>query len=179
MARIPRGPVSPPPITCFLQGIMKVVLQRVSHAQVTVAQRLLGRIGSGLLIFLGVGKGDTARQVNDMVDKIVNLRIFENEEGRFDRSLLDLGGEVLVVSQFTLYADCRKGRRPSFTEAASPEEALPLYEKFIEELRSRGIRVESGEFGERMEVELLNQGPVTICLETLPSNGPEALSSGG
>lgn len=145
---------------------MRVLLQRVSHAQVSVGQRVLGSIGKGLLLFLGVREGDTTRQVHEMVEKIVNLRIFENEQGRFDSSLLDVGGEILVVSQFTLYADCRKGRRPSFSEAASPSKALPLYERFIEELKSRGIRVESGSFGERMEVELLNQGPVTILLET-------------
>ncbi len=120
------------------------------------------------MIFLGVGKGDTHREVMEMVEKIVNLRIFENEEGRFDRSILDLQGEALVVSQFTLYADCRKGRRPSFTEAASPQEALPLYHKFIEELSSRGLHVEAGSFGERMQVELVNEGPVTICLEMSP-----------
>lgn len=118
------------------------------------------------MIFLGVGRGDTTRQVIEIIDKIVNLRIFENEQGRFDSSLLDVGGEVLVVSQFTLYADCRKGRRPSFTEAAAPNEAQVLYERFIEELKLRGIHVECGSFGERMEVELLNQGPVTIFLET-------------
>ncbi|MEJ5378033.1 MAG: D-aminoacyl-tRNA deacylase [bacterium] len=147
---------------------MRVVIQRVSRAQVTSGQSLLGRIEKGLLIFLGVGKGDTHREVTEMVEKIVNLRIFENEEGRFDRSLLDLQGEVLVVSQFTLYADCRKGRRPSFTEAASPQEALPLYHKFIEELSCRGLHVEAGSFGERMQVELVNEGPVTICLEISP-----------
>lgn len=153
----------------FFQGIMRVLLQRVSHAQVTAGHSLLGRIGRGLLVFLGVGKGDTLRQVNELVDKIVNLRIFENEQGRFDSSLLDVGGAILVVSQFTLYADCRKGRRPSFSEAAPPGEALPLYERFIEELKSRGIHVESGSFGERMEVELVNEGPVTIFLEASPS----------
>ncbi len=147
---------------------MKVLLQRVSHAQVTAGQRLLGRINRGLLVFLGVGKGDSTRQVTELVDKILNLRIFENEQGRFDSSLLDVGGEILVVSQFTLYADCKKGRRPSFTEAAPPHEALPLYQKFIEELKRRGVRVESGSFGERMEVKLVNEGPVTIFLETSP-----------
>ena len=147
---------------------MKVLLQRVSYAQVTSRQRLLGRIGRGLLVFLGVGKGDSAGQVKELIDKILNLRIFENEQGRFDSSLLDVGGEILVVSQFTLYADCKKGRRPSFTEAAPPHEALPLYEKFIEELKLRGVRVESGGFGERMEVKLVNEGPVTIFLETPP-----------
>jgi len=147
---------------------MKVLLQRVTYAQVTSRQRLLGRIGRGLLVFLGVGKGDSAGQVKELIDKILNLRIFENEQGRFDSSLLDVGGEILVVSQFTLYADCKKGRRPSFTEAAPPHEALPLYEKFIEELKLRGVRVESGGFGERMEVKLVNEGPVTIFLETPP-----------
>lgn len=147
---------------------MRVLLQRVSHAQVTVGQRLLGRIGKGLLVFLGVGRGDTTGQVKEMVDKILNLRIFENEQGRFHSSLLEVGGEILVVSQFTLYAECRKGRRPSFTEAASPEEALDLYDRFIEELKSRGLRVESGGFRERMQVELVNEGPVTIFLETPP-----------
>jgi D-tyrosyl-tRNA(Tyr) deacylase len=147
---------------------MKVLLQRVSYAQVTSGQRLLGRIGRGLLVFLGVGKGDSGGQVKELIDKILNLRIFENEQGRFDSSLLDVGGEILVVSQFTLYADCKKGRRPSFTEAAPPHEALPLYEKFIEEIKLRGVRVESGGFGERMEVKLVNEGPVTIFLETPP-----------
>jgi len=153
---------------------MRAILQRVSHAQVTAGQRLLGRIGHGLVVFLGVGKEDTLGEVRDMVEKIINLRVFENDGGRFDRSLLDVGGEVLVVSQFTLYGDCRKGRRPSFTDAAHPQQALPLYERFIEELRAKGVHVESGRFGEKMEVSLVNQGPVTIWLEMASSVGRAA-----
>lgn len=103
-----------------------------------------------------------------MAEKIVHLRVFENDQGRFDRSLMDVGGEVLVVSQFTLYGDCRKGRRPSFTDAAPPEHAMPLYVQFIEELKAKGIRVGSGSFGERMDVSLVNQGPVTMWLEVGP-----------
>jgi D-aminoacyl-tRNA deacylase len=147
---------------------MRALVQRVSNARVSVRREPVGSIGPGFLVFLGVGRGDSPREVGEMTDKLVHLRVFENEDGRFDRSLLDIGGEALVISQFTLYGDCRKGRRPSFTEAAPPEEAVRLYELFIEEMRSRGIRVASGRFGERMEVALVNQGPVTLWLEIPP-----------
>ena len=117
------------------------------------------------MIFLGVGRGDTAEKCQEMAQKICHLRIFENEEGKFHYSVMDVGGEVLVVSQFTLYADCSRGRRPSFTQAAMAETATVLYGKFINELRNMGLRVESGIFGKHMEVSLVNDGPVTIFLE--------------
>lgn len=148
---------------------MRALLQRVSEAEVSVSGRPVGRIGPGLLIFLGVGKGDSLKEAREMAHKVVNLRVFEDQDGRFNRSLLDERGEVLVVSQFTLYADCRKGRRPSFTGAAAPEEALSLYGQFMEELRAKGVRVESGSFGDRMEVRLVNQGPVTLWLDIPPA----------
>jgi len=150
---------------------MRALLQRVNMAQVTVGDRTVGRIGSGVLVFLGVGTGDGPPQARELAEKIVNLRIFENLSGRFDLSLLDVKGEVLVVSQFTLYADCRKGRRPSFSQAAPPEAARALYGLFIEELAASGLRVESGIFGEHMRVSLVNDGPVTLLLEVPPRDG--------
>jgi D-tyrosyl-tRNA(Tyr) deacylase len=144
---------------------MKAVVQRVSHASVRVGEELAGEIGAGLCVLLGVARGDGPAEASRLAGKVARLRIFEDDEGRFDRSLLDTGGEALVVSQFTLLADTAKGNRPSFTEAAPPEEAEPLYEAFCAELRRLGVRVETGVFGARMEVELVNDGPVTIALE--------------
>jgi len=135
-------------------------VQRVSSARVTPG----GEIGSGLCVLLGVAEGDTASDVERLAGKVARLRIFENDEGKFDRSLLDVGGEALVVSQFTLLADTAKGNRPSFAEAARPEQAERLYEAFCAALRDVGVRVETGAFGERMAVELVNDGPVTIVL---------------
>lgn len=150
---------------------MKALLQRVSMAYVTAGQETLGRIGGGILVFLGIGMGDGPVQARDLAEKIVHLRIFEGLDGRFDLSLLDVKGEALVVSQFTLYADCRRGRRPSFSQAAPPETARELYQVFLEELAAKGVKVESGRFGEHMEVSLVNDGPVTLMLEVRPPDG--------
>lgn len=140
-------------------------------AYVTAGQETLGRIGGGILVFLGIGMGDGPVQARDLAEKIVHLRIFEGLDGRFDLSLLDVKGEALVVSQFTLYADCRRGRRPSFSQAAPPETARELYQVFLEELAAKGVKVESGRFGEHMEVSLVNDGPVTLMLEVRPPDG--------
>ncbi len=139
---------------------MRAVVQRVSRAAVTPG----GAIGAGLCILLGVAEGDGEHDAVQLAGKIARLRVFQNEEGRFDRSLLDTGGAALVVSQFTLLADTAKGNRPSFTAAARPEQAEPLYERFCSELRALGVTVETGVFGARMAVELTNDGPVTIVL---------------
>jgi D-aminoacyl-tRNA deacylase len=143
---------------------MKTVVQRVSEARVRVREELTGEIGAGVCVLLGVARGDGAAEAQRLAEKVARLRIFEDEEGRFDRSLLDVVGEALVVSQFTLVADTAKGNRPSFGEAAPPAEAEPLYEAFCEALRAQGVRVATGVFGARMTVELLNDGPVTIVL---------------
>jgi len=145
---------------------MRAVAQRVKEAWVRVDGEEVGRIGRGLLVLVGVGKEDSSEDVDYLARKLPHLRIFEDEEGRFNLSLLEVGGEVLVVSQFTLFGDCRKGRRPSFTEAAEPERAKPLYEELIERLQGEGVRVERGSFGARMEVGLVNDGPVTILLDS-------------
>ena len=144
---------------------MKAVVQRVSRARVTVAGEVTGEIGAGLCVLLGVARVDEAPAADRLAAKVAQLRVFENDEGRFDRSLLDVHGEALVVSQFTLIASTEKGNRPSFTEAAPPEQAEPLYEAFCEALQGLGIDVARGTFGARMEVELVNDGPVTIVLE--------------
>jgi D-tyrosyl-tRNA(Tyr) deacylase len=144
---------------------MRAVIQRVSRASVTIEGRTVGAIGAGLLVLLGVGKQDSAAQVEWMADKIVGLRIFADEHGKMNRDLAAAGGAVLVVSQFTLYGDVAKGRRPSFVDAAPPETAVPLYEAFIAALRQRGLKVETGEFGAMMDVELVNDGPVTLIVE--------------
>jgi D-tyrosyl-tRNA(Tyr) deacylase len=143
---------------------MKTVVQRVSEARVRVREELAGEIGAGVCVLLGVARGDGAAEAQRLAEKVARLRIFEDEGGRFDRSLLDVGGEALVVSQFTLIADTAKGSRPSFGEAAPPADAEPLYEAFCEALRAQGVRVATGVFGARMTVELVNDGPVTIVL---------------
>lgn len=145
---------------------MRALLQRVSRASVTVNEQVVGKIGLGLLVLLGVGKDDSEAQVKTMADKIVYLRIFGDDEGKMNRSLLDVGGEVLVVSQFTLYADMRRGRRPSFIDAAPPSIAEPLVERFKAAIADYGLRVAGGIFGAYMEVELVNSGPVTIWLDS-------------
>ena len=145
---------------------MRAVIQRVNRAQVRVEGKIAGEIARGLLVLLGVGRGDTLKEADYLLDKILNLRIFEDAEGKMNLSLLDVGGELMVISQFTLYADCRKGRRPSFTDAGSPEQAKALYEYFISQARSRGLIVASGVFQALMEVELVNFGPVTILLDS-------------
>lgn len=146
---------------------MRVLLQRVTRGRVAVGDRTVGAIGAGLVLLVGVADGDDEAIATRMAEKIVNLRIFADEQGRFNRSLLDVSGEVLVVSQFTLFADCRKGRRPSFDGAGRPEVAKPLCDFFAEELRRLGVtRVETGEFGAMMQVEIHNDGPVTIWLDS-------------
>ncbi len=144
---------------------MRAVIQRVRRAAVIINGRAVGEIGPGLAIFLGVARWDGREEVDWMVDKIAGLRIFEDSEGRMDRSVLETSGEGLVVSQFTLYGDARKGRRPDFTAAAGSVEAEPLYNRFVQGLRDRGVPVQSGVFGARMLVQLENDGPVTILLE--------------
>jgi D-tyrosyl-tRNA(Tyr) deacylase len=144
---------------------VKAVVQRVSRASARVGEEVAGEIGAGLFVLLGVARGDGPAEASRLAGKVARLRIFEDAEGHFDRSLLDTRGEALVVSQFTLLADTAKGNRPSFTEAAAPEEAEPLYEAFCEELRQLGVRVATGVFGARMAVELVNDGPVTITLD--------------
>src|SRR6266516_8189077 len=143
---------------------MRALLQRVSHAGVTVDRKVVGQIGQGLLVLLGVGQGDSEVQVKTLADKIAYLRIFGDDEGKMNRSLLDIGGEVLVVSQFTLYADVRKGRRPSFTDAAPPALAERLVGRFQAALATYGLKVEGGVFGAYMEVELLNKTAPTWCI---------------
>jgi D-tyrosyl-tRNA(Tyr) deacylase len=144
---------------------VKAVVQRVSGARVLAGGEVRGEIGRGLCVLLGVARGDDAAAAERLAGRIARLRIFENEEGRFDRSLLDVGGAALVVSQFTLIADTAKGNRPSFGAAAPPEEAEPLYERFCDALRTLGVEVATGVFGTRMEVKLTNEGPVTIVLD--------------
>jgi D-aminoacyl-tRNA deacylase len=144
---------------------MRAVCQRVSEARVLVDGRVAGEIGPGLCVLLGVARGDGAEEAALLAGKVARLRIFEDERRRFDLSLLDLGGAALVVSQFTLIADTAKGNRPSFSEAAPPEDAEPLYERFCAELGARGVTVATGIFGARMHVELTNDGPVTIVLD--------------
>ena len=145
---------------------MRVVLQRVDHGRVRVDGGIIAEIGLGLVILLGVGPNDGDEQVDYLVNKIANLRIFEDEEGKINRSVLDVGGEAIVVSQFTLYADTRKGRRPSFTDAASPEIASPLVDRFVQRLAQEGVQTQTGEFGAHMLVEIHNDGPVTIMLDS-------------
>jgi D-tyrosyl-tRNA(Tyr) deacylase len=145
---------------------MRALLQRVTQASVVVEGSVVGEIGAGLLILLGVAKPDTAADAEYLADKVLNLRIFSDAEGKMNRSLLDIGGSLLVVSQFTLYGDCRKGRRPGFDAAAPPEQARALYESFVEIARRSGLRVETGVFQAHMEVTLVNDGPVTLMLET-------------
>ncbi len=143
---------------------MRIVLQRVNHASVKVDGEIVGKIGKGFLILLGVGKEDTEADLQKYVDKIIKLRIFADENGKTNLSLKDVNGELLVVSQFTLYADCRKGNRPSFTEAGDPETANRLYEKFVELCKEQVEVVEHGVFGADMKVELENDGPFTVVL---------------
>ena len=145
---------------------MRAVVQRVASSRVTVDERVTGEVKRGLLVLLGVTHDDTSKDVDYMVDKVTNLRIFEDENDKMNLSLKDIGGEVMAVSQFTLYGDARKGRRPSFSDAARPDVANPLYEEFVEKLRAQGITVGTGEFGAHMMVELINDGPVTILLES-------------
>ena len=144
---------------------MRAVCQRVSEARVHVRDDVVGEIAAGLVVLLGIERGDEAAAAHRLAGKVARLRIFDDVEGRFDRSVIDVGGAVLVVSQFTLLADTRRGNRPSFTRAAPPEEAEPLYEQFCEAIAGEGIEVARGVFGARMALELVNDGPVTIVLD--------------
>jgi D-tyrosyl-tRNA(Tyr) deacylase len=144
---------------------MRIVLQRVSQASVSVGDRVIAQIGPGLVLLVGVGPHDQPEQARYLAEKVAHLRIFEDQAGKMNRSLLDVGGEVIVVSQFTLFADTRKGRRPSFTDAAQPHIAQPLVDQFTGFLSELGVSTQSGEFGAHMLVEIANDGPVTIILE--------------
>lgn len=145
---------------------MRAVIQRVKSCSVTVGNETVGNIDKGLLVLLGIAKTDKTDDVKYLADKIVNLRIFEDENRKMNRSLMDTGGEMLVVSQFTVLGDCKKGRRPSFSNAAAPDPATELYRIFVEEVREKGVPVETGRFRARMEVNLINDGPVTLILES-------------
>ena len=145
---------------------MRAVVQRVSRASVTVDGEVTGQIGTGFMVLLGVSEEDTASDAEYVANKIIGLRVFEDDDGKMNLSLQDVGGQMLVVSQFTLFGDCRKGRRPSFITAARPEKANELYEKFVELVRGQGIHAETGVFQAMMDVELLNQGPVTLLVDS-------------
>lgn len=145
---------------------MRIILQRVKKASVETGGEVVGQIGQGALVLLGAGKEDSAEDVEYLVEKIINLRIFEDDAGKMNLSVTDIGGEVLIVSQFTLYGDCRKGRRPSFDKAAPPDLAEDLYESFVQRLRDFGVPVQTGKFGAMMDVSLVNWGPVTIMLDS-------------
>lgn len=145
---------------------MRAVIQRVSRAKVTVSGEVAGEIGPGLLVLLGVGTGDTRADADYLADKTIGLRIFEDHDGNMNLSVADTGGALLVVSQFTLYGDVRRGKRPSFDAAAPPPQARELYEYFVDQIRAAGLRCETGRFQETMQVELVNEGPVTILLDS-------------
>jgi D-tyrosyl-tRNA(Tyr) deacylase len=145
---------------------MRAVVQRVIRAEVRVENQIVGRVGPGLLVLVGIEKADTREDGEALAERIVNLRIFDDPQGRMNRSLLETGGGLLCVSQFTLFGDCRKGRRPSYDQAAPSDMARSLYEVFLESLRALGVRVETGQFQAMMEVELVNDGPVTLLLDS-------------
>jgi D-tyrosyl-tRNA(Tyr) deacylase len=151
---------------------MRIVLQRVKEARVEIKEGITGAIGRGLLVFLGVEKGDTEADAQYLVEKVLALRIFPDHEGKMNRSVSDVAGSLLVVSQFTLYGDCRKGRRPSFDRAAPPETARKLYDVFCDLARRSGIEVQTGAFQATMQVQLVNDGPVTLICESPPKTGP-------
>ncbi len=144
---------------------MKVVIQRVKNARVEVLGKVSGSINKGLLLLIGVGEESTEQDISKLVNKISNLRIFEDENGKLNDSILDIGGKILAVSQFTLYANCKKGRRPDFTRASNPDKAISYYERMITEFEKLGLEVEKGIFGAHMHVDLLNDGPVTIIMD--------------
>ncbi|WP_320048020.1 D-aminoacyl-tRNA deacylase [uncultured Ilyobacter sp.] len=145
---------------------MRVVIQRVSKAQVSVEGKVIGKIDKGFLILLGITHRDNEKDANWLVNKISGLRIFSDENGKMNKSIEDIGGEILLISQFTLYGEARKGRRPSFIDAAKPDVAVPLYNKFTKLVKEKGIRISTGEFGADMKVELLNDGPVTMIIDS-------------
>jgi D-tyrosyl-tRNA(Tyr) deacylase len=144
---------------------MRAAVQRVSSARVKVDGAIVGEIGPGLLVLLGITNDDSAQRADWLAEKLVGLRIFEDDEGKMNRSLDEVEGSMLVVSQFTLYGDCRKGRRPSFVDAARPEQAIPLYEAFLRAVQALGVRIATGQFGAMMQVELINEGPVTLIVD--------------
>ena len=150
---------------------MRAILQRVSKGKVTIENQVTGAISSGLVILLGIGHGDTEMELDLMISKIINLRIFSDAEGKFNLSALDVKAEILVISQFTLYADCRKGRRPGFTDAARPEMAAPMCDDFVKKIQEAGLMVQTGIFGADMLVEIHNSGPVTIWLDSKELSG--------
>lgn len=145
---------------------MRAVVQRVKYASVKVDEKIIGKIDKGYLVLLGIEENDDEKDLDYICDKCINLRIFEDEDGKMNKSITDVEGSLLAISQFTLYGDARKGRRPSFITAAQPPKAIPLYEKFIEKVQKAGINTQCGEFGADMQVELLNDGPVTILLDS-------------
>ncbi len=145
---------------------MRAVVQRVSNAQVKIDGKVKGKIGKGFLVFVAVHNKDELSDIDYLTNKIEKLRVFEDEEGKMNLSIKDIGGELLVVSQFTLYGDCRKGNRPSFIDSAKPPKSVDYYELFLEKLQEKGLKVETGEFGADMEVSLINAGPVTILLDS-------------
>lgn len=145
---------------------MRIVVQRVSRAQVSIDEMVTGAIQRGLLVFVGIRREDTEKDLQWLADKVIHLRIFEDEEGKMNKSLADIEGEMLIISQFTLYGDCRKGRRPGFSNAAPPLHAEPLYQQFIREIKNKGIKVATGTFQADMQVELVNDGPVTLLLDS-------------
>lgn len=145
---------------------MRACVQRVSEAKVTVDGSIVGEISNGLLVLLGVAQNDTEADASYLAEKLVGLRIFEDEQGKMNRALADVKGQMLVVSQFTLLGDCRHGRRPSFTDAAAPQLAVPLYERFVELIRAAGIEVQTGQFQAQMQVALVNEGPVTLLIDS-------------
>jgi D-tyrosyl-tRNA(Tyr) deacylase len=145
---------------------MRAVIQRVSEARVRIGDEVVGQVGPGLLVLLGVAKSDSGEKARWLADKIVSLRIFNDEEGKMNRDVAEIEGAILIVSQFTLYGDCSKGRRPSFIDAAPPEMAIPLYEAFINAIKAHGVPTQTGRFGAMMKVELINDGPVTLIIDT-------------
>lgn len=151
---------------------MKAILQRVTHGQVTVDDSITGKIDTGFVVLLGVGHEDTEEDADYLAEKMVNLRVFNDDAGKMNRSLIDVSGSVLAISQFTLFADTRRGRRPSFIDAAPPEQATHLYEYFMNKVRSAGVRVEKGVFGAHMVVDIQNDGPVTIILDSTDRKRP-------
>jgi D-aminoacyl-tRNA deacylase len=153
---------------------MRAVVQRVAQARVVVGDEVVGAIGRGLLVLLGVARTDGSADAEWLADKVVTLRIFADGEGKMNLDAVDVSGEVLVVSQFTLYGDCKKGRRPSFVEAAPPELAVPLYEAFVTAVRARGLTAATGRFGAMMQVELVNDGPVTLIVDSISKRGRES-----
>ena len=154
------------PVAAKETKVVRAVVQRVSRAQVSVQEQVVGKIGHGLVVLLGVDVRDTEADALYLADKITGLRVFTDSEEKMNLSLSDVGGSILAISQFTLHGDCRRGRRPSYSDAARPELAIPLYERFVALLREKGLSVATGEFGAMMQVELVNDGPVTLLLDS-------------